>query len=352
MTVPRDAYAAGVPEAVLSTNPTMNDVARTAGVALKTVSRFVNGETNINPSLAARIAAAIEELGYRRNLAAASIRPGWTSRIIGLVISDFANPYYSALTRSIEQTAREQGYLLISASSEEDGRTFDRVVDRLMEQRVDGIIVVPPRSTGRSWAQVVGPVPPVVVLDRPSDVADADTILADNAGGAEMAVRTLVAGGAQRIAFVGDSLEIYTMSERFAGYKTALTTTGRSVDAALVATDAHGYEDAEESVLRLMRESAPDALFAANNRAAIGTLFAFRALGRRVPLIAFDDFESARLADPAVSVVTQNIAEMGRFAAERIIARATGGNTAATVTILPTTLVLRGSELADRHNTQ
>ncbi|MGV9195305.1 LacI family DNA-binding transcriptional regulator [Microbacterium sp. MC2] len=326
----------------------MNDVARVAGVALKTVSRYVNGETNINPQLAARIGAAIEELGYRRNLAAASIRPGWTSKILGLVISDLSNPYYSTLTQAIELTARARGYLLISASSEEDGQTFDRVIDRLMEQRVDGLIVVPPKSPNRPWSTVAPPVPPLVVLDRPMDAAGlADTILADNAGGASHAVRALVETGARRIAFVGDSLALYTMQERFDGYRTALADADLVVDYTLVASDAHSQEDATAAVLRLLDGANPDAIFAANNRAAIGALFAFRRHGRRVPLIAFDDFEAAQLAMPAVSVVTQNISQMGRLAAERVIARANGDGAPATTTVLPTTLVLRGSERPD-----
>jgi LacI family transcriptional regulator len=330
----------------VGTNPTMNDVARVAGVALKTVSRYVNGETNIAPELTERIASAIVELGYRRNLAAASIRPGWTSKMLGLVTSDLSNPYYSALTRSIEQAARERGYLLISASSEEQGRTFDRVVDRLMEQRVDGLIVVPPKSPGRSWSAMAPPLPPLVVLDRPTDApaATTDTILADNAGGAREAVAALIATGARRIAFVGDSLELYTMRERFAGYAMALGSAGLSEDATLVVSDAHSYEEAAASVQRLLSNATPDAIFAANNRAAVGALFAFRERGSRVALIAFDDFEAARLSDPAVSVVTQNTLEMGRLAVERVISRATGESAAGTTTVLPTALVLRGSE--------
>lgn len=333
----------------MGSNPTMNDVARVAGVALKTVSRYVNGETNINPELATRIAAAIQELGYRRNLAAASIRPGWTSKMLGLVISDLSNPYYSALTQSIEQTARREGYLLISASSEEEGATFDRVVDRLMEQRVDGLIVVPPKRPARSWAKVVPPIPPLVVLDRPSDAPEAttDTILADNRGGAGQATNALLANGALRVAFVGDSLELYTMRERHTGYRAALETADADRDERLVASDAHSVEEATASVIRLLDQAAPDAIFAANNRAAIGALVAFRERGRRLPLIAFDDFEAAPLSQPAVSVVTQNIREMGRLAAERAIARATGGSLPGTTTILPTALVLRGSERPD-----
>lgn len=332
----------------MGSNPTMNDVARVAGVALKTVSRYVNGATNINPELAKRIGQAIAELGYTRNLAAASIRPGWTSKLLGLVISDLSNPYYSALTQSIERTARRRGYLLISSSSEEEGHTFDRVIDRLIEQRVDALIVVPPRNASpRRWRDAVPPIPPTVILDRPTDAFanTSDTILADNTGGAELAVRALTTGGARRIAFVGDSLDLYTMRQRYDGYRSALMTASIPFDRSLVATDAHKRQDATSSVQRLNSEAAPDAIFAANNRAAVGALHAFRTSGERLPLVAFDDFEAAHLASPAVSVVTQDIEEMGRLAADRAIARATGDGHLGTTTILPTTLILRGSEL-------
>ncbi|MGA1836448.1 LacI family DNA-binding transcriptional regulator [Herbiconiux sp. 11R-BC] len=323
--------------------PTMNDVAREAGVALKTVSRFVNGETNINPAMAARIAAAITALGYRRNLAAASIRPGWTSRTLGLVISDLANPYYSVLTRAIESRAREHGYLVISASSDENGQQHDRIVDRLMEQRIDALIVVPPREAGRDWSSVTPPIPPLVFLDRPVDFPAADVILADNAGGARSAVAELVRNGARRIAFVSDDLSIYTMSERHAGYRQALAEVGLPVDEEIVTSSAHSSEDAAAVVGRLLRDERVDAVFAANNRASVGALLAFRE-HRRVPLIGFDDFEAALLGDPAVSVVSQDIQEMGRLAAEIVFRRLAGDPVAATTHVLPTRLVLRGSE--------
>jgi LacI family transcriptional regulator len=322
----------------------MNDVAREAGVALKTVSRFVNGETNINPALSARIRDAISKLGYRRNLAAASIRPGWTSKVLGLIISDLANPYYSMLTRSIEAYARDHGYLLISASSDEDGRTHDELVDRMMEQRVDGLLIVPPRHTGRPWMSVTPPIPPLVFLDRPTDYDGAECILADNAGGSQDAVRVLIEKGARRVAFIGDSLSIYTMGERFRGYSEALAQAEIPMDDALVYTTAHQAEQAAAIVEELLRDSDADAIFAANNRSAVGALIGFRQTGRRIPLIGFDDFEAATLSDPEVSVVSQDIAEMGRKAAELLISRLTGSESAGKTHTLPTALILRGSE--------
>lgn len=323
--------------------PTMNDVAREAGVALKTVSRFVNGEVNINPAMASRIADAIARLGYRRNLAAASIRPGWTNKTLGLIISDIANPYYSVLTRAIESYARERGYLLISASSDESGAQHDRIVDRLMEQRIDALIVVPPRDAGRDWSSVPAPVPPLVFIDRPVDSVSADVILADNSGGATAAVAELVRHGARRVAFVGDALSIYTMRERYEGYVDALKDANITVDDSLVSTTAHSSEQAALAVIDIVRHGRADAIFAANNRASVGALLAFAEVGR-LPLIGFDDFEAARLSVPPVSVVSQDIPEMGRLAAQVALDRLAGDTSAPTSRVLPTRLELRGSE--------
>lgn len=325
--------------------PTMNDVADRAHVSLKTVSRFVNGESNIDPQLAARIAEAIETLGYRRNLAAASLRPGRGSRTIGLIISDLANPYFSTIARAIELLAREHGFLLTTVSSDEEGDRHDALVDRLLGQQVDGLIVVPPRQAGRPWAQVPAPVPPVVFLDRPGDLDGADTILADNAGGAHAATSELLAQGARSVAFVGDSRAISTMAERYRGYERALADHGTTPDPALVSAAAHSKDQAAAVVRDLVSSGAADAVFAANNRASLGAVLAFRESGHRLPLIGFDDFEAAALLTPAVSVVSQDVTEMGRLAAELVLGRLAGDPPReGRLTVLPTRLVLRGSE--------
>jgi LacI family transcriptional regulator len=326
--------------------PTMNDVAREAGVALRTVSRYVNGATNIDPELADRIGRAIDRLGYRRNLAAARIRPGWDSKVLGLIIGDLSNPYYSVLTRAIEKEASARGYLLITASSEEDGNRHDRLVDRLIEQRVDGLIVVPPHRAGRRWSDLPGVLPPLVFLDRPVLDFPADAVLSDNSGGAHEAVTALMAAGARSVAFVGDALSIYTLERRMIGYERALKDARRPVRVELVSTDAHTEEQARLAVAGLLAETDADAVFAANNRSAIGALMAFRDAGRRLPLIGFDDFDTAALLQPAVSVVSQDVPLMGSTAARLLIEQLTGHESARTNHVLPTALLRRGSERA------
>jgi LacI family transcriptional regulator len=326
-------------------DPTMVDVAREAGVALKTVSRFVNGETNINPAMQNRIAEAIQTLGYRRNLAAASIRPGQMTRVLGLVIGDISNPFYSTLTRAIESVATARGFMLISASSEEDGATHDRLVSRLLEQRVDGLIVVPPRVAGQDWSTLNPNGAPVVFVDRPAVATNYDTVLADNFGGAKSAAEILLQNGARNVAFVGDRLDIYTMSERLRGYRAALKEAGVPAPPEFVRTHAHDAVTAAADVTSLLAVRPDlDAVFAANNRATLGTLIALRSVGRRLPLIGFDEFEAAALVDPAVSVVLQDIAAMGGTAVEFLLSRIGHDAQEPRSVTLPTRLVLRGSE--------
>ncbi|UFU03230.1 LacI family transcriptional regulator [Ruania suaedae] len=328
--------------------PTMNDVADAASVSLKTVSRYVNGATNINPELAERIREAVESLGYRRNLAAASIRPGWTSRMLGLIIGDLGNPYYSTLARGVEREVHERGYILTTASSDEDATRNDELVERMLEQRVDGLIIVPPYTGGRSWADLPPPLPPRVLVDRPAPEGGGYAVLADNAAGASRAVELLLQQGARRVAFVGDSQLISTMAERRQGYESALTAAGLHADPELVDHGVHTDEQAEQAVARLLADRGADAVFAANNRASIGALRAFQARGTRVPLIGFDDFESADLTSPGTTVVSHDIAHMGAMAARTLLALIDGDEPAERTTVLPVSLHRRGSEVPAR----
>lgn len=332
----------------MGSSPTMNDVAREAGVALRTVSRYVNGATNIDTELAERIRVAIDSLGYRRNLAAASIRPGWDSKVLGLIIGDLSNPYYTSLTRAIEHEASERGYLLITASSEEDGSRHDKLVDRLVEQRVDGLIIVPPHHPARAWDEVAGTLPPIVFVDRPVAGMRADAVLSDDLGGARAAVTALIDAGARSVAFVGDSLSIHTLEQRKLGYERALGDAGIQVRPELVSTDAHTEAQARADIARLMTTTDTDAIFGANNRATIGALWAFRDAGRRLLLIGFDDFDLAQLMQPEVSVVSQDVDQMGRLAATLLLDRLNGSTEEHRDYVLPTTLHLRGSERSHR----
>ena len=324
---------------------TMMDVAKAADVSLKTVSRFVNGETNISPVIAARVADAIRALSFRRNLAAASIRPGQRTQLVGLIIEDLANPFYAALTRSVELELRATGMLLLAASSEEDSDLHCRLVEQLIERRADGLIVVPPSVPGDAWARLAAEVPALVMLDRVDPGVDSDAIVADDEDGGRSATALLIAHGARHVAFVGEHLSLPTIAGRHRGHLAALAEAGLAADPALTIDQVRTPDEVADAVAGLLRSGRPvDAVFASNNRASIGTLKAFRALGTRRALVGFDDFEAAPLVEPAVTVVTHDVGTMGRLAAQALLARIGGSRAPSVHTVLPTMILARGSE--------
>src|SRR6059058_519753 len=190
--------------------PTMSDVAAAAGVSLKTVSRVVNGEPGVRDETAALVQEAIERLGFSRNDLARALRHGRRTGLLGLVIEDVANPFYSAIARGVEEVARTRGMLAIAGSSNEDSAQERDLVRLFCERRVDGLLIVP---AGDDHAYVLSETrsgTPVVFIDRPPGNIDADVVLLDNIGGARSAVEHLLSQGHVRIAFVGDEPEIFT----------------------------------------------------------------------------------------------------------------------------------------------
>jgi LacI family transcriptional regulator len=327
--------------------PTMRDVAREAGVSLKTVSRVVNGEPGVGADTAARVTAAIEALGYRRNEIARSLRPGQASATVGLVIGDVGNPFYSTIARAVEEVARRYRHLLITASSEDDPEREREVVQALTRHRVDGLLIVPAGGGGEQlYLQAefrLGT--PLVFVDRPPVGVEADTILIDNVGGARLAVEHLLAHGHRRIGVVGDAPSFSTVQERLEGYRQALAAAAIPFDESLVRLSPHDTAEAESVAGALLSgRDHVTAIFATNNRMSIGVLRALRTHRRSpVALVGFDDFELADMLWTPVTVVRHDTAEMGRLAAERLFARLAGDDSPPKRLVLPTVLVPRGS---------
>ncbi|NUR92254.1 MAG: LacI family DNA-binding transcriptional regulator [Nonomuraea sp.] len=317
----------------------MKDVASAAGVALKTVSRVVNGEPGVNPATAERVRAAIERLGYSRNESARVLRRGSTSTI-GLVIEDVADPFYSGLSRAVEDVAISHGCLLLSGSSGEQPARERELVRTFCARRVDGLIVVPAGEDHSYLRPELEAGTPAVFVDRPPGPGiDVDTVLADNAGGAALAVRQLRAHGHTRIAFLGDHPSIFTAARRHDGYRESL---GELYDERLVAMRKPVLESVRDDLARMLAlDDPPTALFTGNG---LLTVTALRALEHRpMALVGFDDFELADLLEPGVTVVAQDPARLGRFAAELLFRRLSGDGGRSEHVELPVRLIPRGS---------
>ncbi|MBG0832382.1 LacI family DNA-binding transcriptional regulator [Planomonospora sp. ID67723] len=315
----------------------MKDVAAAAGVALKTVSRVVNDEAGVNPATAARVQAAIERLGYRRNESARVLRGGRTATI-GLVIEDVADPFYSEISRAVEDVALRHGSLVLSGSSREDPLRERELVLTFCDRRVDGLVIVPAGSDHDYLLPELDAGVAAVFADRPGGL-EADTVLCDNVGGAHTGVTHLIRHGHRRIAFLGDDPSIFTAAERLRGYRRGLADAGLSADDSLVAM---GPVEAAGAALdrMLTTPEPPTAVLTGNGRITVAVL---RGTGHRPALVGFDDFELADVLSPAVTVVAQDPAGLGRTAAELLFRRLSGASGPVERIELPTRLIPRGS---------
>jgi LacI family transcriptional regulator len=325
----------------------MRAVAETAGVSLKTVSRVINEEPSVSRATAERVTRAIAELGFRRNDLARSLRQGSTSATLGLVIEDVANPFYSAIAQAVENAAHERGFMLITVSCEEDVQREHDLVLALLRRRVDALLLVPAGpERDHGWLEAELAATPVVFLDRPPRGLEADAVLLDNAGGARTAVEHLLQRGHQRIAFIGDPADLFTASERLAGYRAALAAAGIDADPRLIhqyKRDAEPGREVVSELLELPSGARPTALFTGNNRHTVGALRALRGREHEIALVGFDDFELADLLAMPTTVIRHDSHRMGVEAAALAFARLGGSDEPPKQVIIPTELVARGS---------
>jgi LacI family transcriptional regulator len=323
--------------------PTMKDVAALAGVALKTVSRVVNDEPGVTPGTAERVRAAIEALGFRRNDGARLLRTGHTASI-GLVLEDIGDPFYSALSRAVEDVAHQHGSLLFTGSSDEDPSRERELVLAFCARRVDGLIIIPASRDHTYLLPEMTAGVASVFVDRPAGRIEADAVLSDNAGGACAGVTHLISHGHRRIGYIGDDPGIYTAALRHRGYLDALARAGLAAREWWTAMAAPDPAVIRAALAAMLTGPEPvTALFCGNNRVTVLALRALAAMGRRLALVGFDDLELADLLTPGISVVAQDPAEMGRIAAGLLFRRLAGDRGQTRRIELATRLIVRGS---------
>lgn len=323
--------------------PTMLDVARAAGVSLKTVSRVVNGEPGVTAETAQRVADVIGRLGFRRNDSARLLRQGVSTGSIAFILEDVADPFYATLARAVLDVARSHEYLVLAGCSDENPVFEKELAQAFCARRVDGLVIVPaPGGDHRYLVAEMRMGTAVVFADRPATGIDADTILVDNSGGVRAAVQHLLGQGHRRLAYLGDDLRVFTSQERLAGYREALAQAGLPVDERLVFTARPEPEFVRQALTEALAGPEPaTALLTGNSRVTILALHQLRARNEQPALVGFDDFESAELLD--VTVVAQDPAAIGRAAATLLFDRLAGDSRPIQTVRLPTRLVVRGS---------
>lgn len=325
----------------------MRDVAALAGVAIKTVSRVVNGVSTVDPVLVARVREAADKLGYRPNLTASNLRraDGRTATI-GMLVEDAANPFSASLMRTVEDAARARGVLALFGSLDEDADRERELAGALVDRRVDGLLIVPAGHDHSYLIKERAAGTALVFVDREPRLLDADAVVSENRRGAVNAVNHLLESGHRRIGYLGDRLSISTAAQRFDGYRHALELARVAPDERIEWHEASSEAAAIEATERMLRlPDPPTALFTGQNLVTIGASRALRALGVQgeVAMVGFDDFPLADMLRPGITVVAQDIEAIGKLAAEILFRRLDGDRSPTATHTVPTRLIARGS---------
>ena len=304
----------------------MKDVASRAGVALKTVSRVVNGESSVTPETAKRVLGAIEDLGFRRNESARLLRTGRTATL-GYIADTWTDPEHAAVYRGLEHVARAGGYLLYTGSTDGDPEREEQLALAMCARRVDGLIISPtPGSHDYLVSEIEAGVATVFVL-RPPEFGRADAVLPDERGGACLAIAHLAALGHRKIGFLGKPAGHRSSTLR-SGYAKAMAAAGLAVDPAWLTLDATALVHADVTAV----------LCADQER----TRSAVRTLGPRdVAVVGFGDFELADLLAPPVTVVSYDPELIGRTAGELLLRRLAGEQAPPCRLEVPVRLIVR-----------
>ena len=312
---------------------TINDVAKLAGVSAMTVSRVINNSGYISRETRSRVEAAIAELAYVPNAVGRQLRSKRT-KMLALVLSDIMNPFFTTIARGVEDVARAQGFSVMFCNTDESEAEEARYLLMLVQRQVDGVLLVPASTSGKSLRLLSSHHMPVVVLDRRIQSRQVDSVRSDSEAGAYTLTEHLIALGHRRIAVLTGRRSVSTSIDRVAGYCRAMLDAGLELDDNLVRYGEYNYGDYNQvdgnrmALEVLAADPRPTAIFAANNFIAFGAMRSLRDAGLRVPddvsIVAFDDLPVAWLSDPFMTVVDQPAYEIGRRGAELMLARLDG----------------------------
>lgn len=327
--------------------PTIKQVAERAGVSPMTVSRTLAGGSGVRPEVQQRVLKAVQELGYHRNENARSLRPGHRSGLIGVAITNLANPYYGTFALGVEEVAARYGRRIILGNTGEDADRETQLVADFIGRQIEGLIIVPSASSADHLGpDRIGDLPAVLASRRVYGL-ELDTVVLDDVGGAYRGTRHLIEAGHRRIGYLGNVLSVFTGQRRFSGYERALAEQGLAVDPGLVQRGQQDVESAGAALARLLdSDDPPTAIFSANNRNTIGAL---SEIGRRIragadpaqlpALVGFDDFELADLSPVPLAVIAHDPHQLGAEAARLLFHRMESADPVPARTIeLPVTL--------------
>jgi len=327
--------------------PTIHDVAARAGVSKSTVSLVLQASPRVRSETAKAVRAAMADMGYVYNRTAAKLRTA-SAGLVGLVINDLRNPFFTEFAASFQMSLAARGYATVISNSAEDAALQARLVGSMIEHGVSAIVISPAYGDAPDTFDLLAraKVPALQVLRRADDRLDLFPFAGfDDATGSAVATEHLLAAGAKRIAFVGGPPDRAIVRERMAGYLARLEAAGLPpVHVPGPATRAFGAVAA-----RLVSEETPaiDAAICFNDLVALGVMAGCARLGRQVGrdlrLVGFDYIEDCALVWPQLSSVACDIAGFARETADRLLTWMAENRRPPPVIRVPVSLVVRHS---------
>ena len=304
---------------------TIREVAQKAGVSVTTVSHVINQTRFVSQDAEKRVLSAMQQLNYRPNTLARSLRRGET-HTIGLMVPDSANPYFAEVARIIEEKAFRASYSTILCNSDNDLEKERRYTEVLINKQVDGIIFMACGDDIVSLKELVDRHMPAVIVDRLLDNLDVDSVVSDNFQGGYLATQHLIESSHRNIAIIRGPSNVTPSARRFDGYLQALKDYNLPLQENLIKSGnfhpPSGYHAARE----LFNQSVkPDAIFACNDLMAIGALHAAYEKDLSVPeqisIIGYDNIELSLFTQPALTTIAQPIQAIADRAVQLLLER-------------------------------
>jgi LacI family transcriptional regulator len=303
---------------------TIKDVAKRAGVGIATVSRTLHGSSQVSPETAARVLAAVEELGYRPNTTAQSLVSG-RSHMLGLVVSDITNPFFPELVKGFEDVALQNGYDVLVASTNYDPARTALCVQRMIERKIDGVAIMTSEVDASLTDTLARRKVPLVFLDVGRVGKGVSNVKVDYGIGIVQAVEHLSGLGHRRIAFISGPDLLASARERRDMFITRLKDPSSGVRREILIEEGnHRVDGGLEAMRRLLDHvPRPTAVIASNDLTAIGAMRAIRQRGLRVPedisVVGFDDIQMAEYTEPPLTTVRLLRIEVARLACDALV---------------------------------
>lgn len=316
---------------------TIKDVANAAGVSVTLVSFVLNAKEGkdgkldcpVNQKTAQRVLQVAQELGYRRNAAAASLRSG-RSNSVAVITTDISNKFFAEIARKIEDKAYEYGYTVFFGSSDENVAKLNSILDALSAYNIDGVIMAPVKGCEESVKRVLDANIPVVLIDRDiQEIKNVGKVLLDDFDAGAMATEELFKGGSRNIEMISYDLEISSLSERERGYRKAMKSHNLEKS---IKVNYTTYESVEEDMKKIIPDALKrgvDAFFLPTFSLSAQVLSVIKDLGLNVPedfaIVGFDKSNIYKLFTTTVAHIIQPLQELGEASVTLIHEMIEGG---------------------------